>query len=91
MALVGRWLLPAALAGTALLSPLAFQLARAEAPQASALLASEAEGIIFERQQIMLQLDKDAELLGKIMAGLEPATKLAEVTQAVAPGGAGTR
>lgn len=44
----------------------------------------ESEGIIFERQQIMLQLDKDAEILGKIVAGAAPPSKLAETTRAIA-------
>lgn len=44
------------------------------------------EGVIFERQQIMLQLEKDAELLGLIVAGLAPREKLAETARAVAEG-----
>lgn len=46
----------------------------------------ESEGIIFERQQIMTQLGKDAETLGKIVAGQVPADKLAETTKAIAQG-----
>jgi len=48
------------------------------------LSKQEADGIIFERQNIMLQLEKDAELLGEMAAGLKPAEKLAEVTQSIA-------
>ena len=44
----------------------------------------EAEGIIFERQNIMLQIGKDAELLGEIAAGIKPPDKLAEVTKSIA-------
>lgn len=47
---------------------------------------AEAEGIIFERQQIMEQLGKDSDLLGKVVAGLEPAAKLPEATRAIADG-----
>jgi cytochrome c556 len=47
---------------------------------------SETEGIIFERQQVMTQLGKDSDLLGDIVAGLEPADKLAETTHAIAQG-----
>ena len=46
----------------------------------------EAEGIIFERQQIMLQLDRDAKTLGGIVAGTIPAAKLAETTRSIAQG-----
>ena len=44
----------------------------------------EADGIVFERQNIMLQIDKDAELLGEIAAGIQPPDKLAEVTKSIA-------
>jgi cytochrome c556 len=47
---------------------------------------SEAEGIIFERQLIMTQLDEDSELLGDIVAGLAPASKLAETASKIAKG-----
>ncbi|MCB2076270.1 MAG: cytochrome c [Novosphingobium sp.] len=46
--------------------------------------AEEKEGIIFERQQIMLELDADTKLLGAIVAGSEPASKLAETTRSIA-------
>lgn len=48
------------------------------------LSKEEAEGIIFERQQLMLALEKDSELLGEIAAGLKPADKLPEVTRSIA-------
>jgi cytochrome c556 len=51
-----------------------------------ALSHAETEGIIFERQQVMLQLNRDAELLGNIVAGLAPAEKLAATTAAIAQG-----
>ena len=42
--------------------------------------------VIFERQQTMSQLAKDAELLGQIVAGIAPADKLAEATAAITKG-----
>lgn len=53
---------------------------------AAAPSPEEQEGIIFERQQIMLQLERDSELLGKIVAGTAPKDKLAQATRAVAQG-----
>lgn len=50
----------------------------------TAISKEEADGIIFERQNLMMQLDKDAELLGEIAAGIKPADKLAEVTRSIA-------
>jgi cytochrome c556 len=47
---------------------------------------SQAEGIIFERQQIMEQLGKDSDTLGRIVAGQLPASGLAEVTKSIAQG-----
>ncbi len=52
----------------------------------AALDPAEAEGIIFERQQAMLQLDKDAERLGLIVAGLAPRAQLGPVARAIANG-----
>lgn len=51
----------------------------------------EANGIIFERQNLMLQLEKDAELLGEIAAGLKPADKLGEVTRSIAESAAASK
>lgn len=56
------------------------------ASTASELSPAEREGIIFERQQAMLQLDRDSDMLGKIVAGIAPADKLAATTRAVANG-----
>ena len=50
--------------------------------------ATEADAQIFERQQIMQQLDKDAEQLGLIVAGLEPRDQLGPTARAVARGAA---
>jgi cytochrome c556 len=47
---------------------------------------AEAQGIIFERQQTMLQLEKDSDLMGRIVAGLVPADKMAETARAIARG-----
>lgn len=44
----------------------------------------EAEGIIFERQQIMLQLEDDSEALGEMAAGLRPNDKIGEVARSIA-------
>jgi cytochrome c556 len=56
---------------------------RSEAAAAKVSKA-EADGIIFERQNIMLQLEKDTELLGEIVARLKPADQLPEVTRSIA-------
>lgn len=47
---------------------------------------AEREGIIFERQQVMTQLSRDSELLGKIVAGTEARDKLPQTTRAIAQG-----
>ena len=47
---------------------------------------AEAEGIIFERQQIMEKLGRDGDMLGKVVAGLEPAAKLPAITRDIADG-----
>lgn len=46
----------------------------------SKMSKDEIETLIYERQQIMIQLEKDAELLGEIAAGVAPASKLRETT-----------
>ena len=56
------------------------------AEPAATVSAAEAEGIIFERQQIMLQLEKDTDLLGDIAAGVAPASQLPATARAVANG-----
>jgi cytochrome c556 len=55
-------------------------------PAPKALDPAEAEGIIFERQQIMKQLDDDANTMGSIVAGEIPPTKMAETARSVAKG-----
>lgn len=52
----------------------------AAAVDASKMSKDEIETLIYERQQIMIQLEKDAELLGEIAAGIAPASKLRETT-----------
>lgn len=47
---------------------------------------AESEGIIFERQQVMEQMGKDADVLGKIVAGQLPADRLAATAKAIAQG-----
>ena len=42
--------------------------------------------MIFERQQIMDQLNRDGELLGQIAAGIAPKDKLAATTRSIANG-----
>lgn len=79
-------------AGAALMMQQASHAEVSAQPAASASVATpavsreEAEGIIFERQQIMLQLEKDTEGLGEIAAGLRPADKLAVTARAIADG-----
>jgi cytochrome c556 len=91
MRVQGGWLRKAPLIAAAGVLAASFQYASAEpsvggAGATGAPGKAEAEGIIFERQQIMLQLDKDAETLGMIASGAAPATKLAETTRAIAQG-----
>lgn len=50
------------------------------AVDASKLSKDEIASLVYERQQIMIQLEKDAELLGEIAAGIAPAAKLRETT-----------
>jgi cytochrome c556 len=50
----------------------------------TAITEEEAEGIIFERQNIMAQLSDDTELLGDIVAGIAPIEKLGPVTASIA-------
>ena len=50
----------------------------------SKLSKDEIETLIYERQQLMIQIDKDSELLGEIVAGIAPASKLKETTAALA-------
>ncbi len=52
----------------------------------AATVTQQTEGAIFERQFIMEQLDKDGEVLGNIVAGIEPPAKLAATTRAIAKG-----
>lgn len=91
MGVTEGWLRKTTLVTAITLAAASFQYASAEpsvasAPPAAPLSKTEADGIIFERQQAMLQLDKDAETLGMIASGAAPATKLAETTHAIAQG-----
>lgn len=54
------------------------------ADTSAAAPAKEGKGAVAERQFIMQQLDEDSELLGNILAGIEPIDKLAETTRAIA-------
>ena len=65
---------------------LAFAMPAGAALAAAADDPAEREGIIFERQQTMEQLGRDSEALGRVVAGLEPATRLPELTRAIADG-----
>lgn len=51
---------------------------------AKAITGEAAEGAIFERQQIMEQLARNSDALGKIVAGALPKDQLAQVTRAIA-------
>lgn len=66
-------------------------MAPARATAEGAISKQESDGIIFERQNIMLQLEKDAELLGEIAAGIKPADKLGEVTKSIAESAAASK
>lgn len=80
-----RGLRAAALAVAASAALFSWQASGAEDSKAQAA-KTEAEGIIFERQQIMDQLGKDADALGKIVAGQLPRERLAATTRAIAQG-----
>lgn len=56
----------------------------AAAPAAAKVGPAEAEGIIFERQQLMTKLDEETKLLGEIVAGIEPAEKLRTTARSIA-------
>ena len=85
-----RWKLPirhggwrrGALLLSAAAGVLAWQAGQAAEPAAH----PEAEGIIFERQQIMTRLGDDADKLGKVVAGQLPADQLAPAARALAQG-----
>ncbi|MFA7601578.1 MAG: cytochrome c [Novosphingobium sp.] len=51
---------------------------------AAPMSREEAEGIIFERQQLMLELDEDTKTLGMIAAGSAPVKDLGRTTRAIA-------
>ena len=53
-------------------------------PAAGASSQADADGIIFERQQAMLQLEKDADVMGSIVSGEVPPGKLAATARAIA-------
>lgn len=78
-----KWkVLPACVLLAAIATVIVPALGMAE-PAASAPSKEEADGIIFERQNLMLQISKDSELLGEIAAGIKPPDKLAEVTKSI--------
>jgi cytochrome c556 len=54
------------------------------APAPAAISKEDADGIIFERQQTMLSLEKNADMMGSIVAGEVPPDKLAETARAIA-------
>lgn len=92
MGVTEGWLRKVVLATAMATSAASFQFASAEPSVVSAaetvthIDKAEADGIIFERQQVMLQLNRDAETLGMIASGAAPATKLTETTRAIAQG-----
>lgn len=45
---------------------------------------AEREGIIFERQQLMTKIEEESELLGQVVAGIEPTEKMAPAARAIA-------
>lgn len=73
--------------GSALLSIISVTCIAAATPEPSPQLShTDREGLIFERQQTMDQLQRDGELLGNIVAGLAPRQRLREATRAIADG-----
>ncbi|MFM5929996.1 MAG: cytochrome c [Novosphingobium sp.] len=83
----------AALAGVAALAfgaATALSAGETESPAAPApvdvskLSKDEIETLVYERQQVMSQLEKDADLLGEIVAGIAPKEKLGETTASIA-------
>ncbi|MBC2663533.1 cytochrome c [Novosphingobium flavum] len=58
----------------------------ARASAADAPPSPMADAIIFERQEIMGQLRRDSDVLGDILAGVQPAERLPAVTAAIAQG-----
>jgi cytochrome c556 len=58
--------------------------AAAAAPAPAPTGKTEADGVIFERQQLMLQISADAKTLGMIVAGTAPSDKLAATTRSIA-------
>ncbi len=72
---------------SALLGMVSATCIAAATPEPSLELShAEREGLIFERQQTMSQLQRDGELLGNIVAGLAAREKLGEATRAIANG-----
>ena len=67
-------------------SSLLFVLGSGAYAAAQAVDPAEADGVIFDRQQIMKRLDKDADTLGRIVAGELPADNLAATAHAIAQG-----
>jgi cytochrome c556 len=63
-----------------------FAVQQAVHAQAAPANKADAEGIIFERQQIMLQLGKDSEVLGDIAAGTRKPDDMAKVAHSIAQG-----
>lgn len=83
----GKWIGLAALAGAMSCGLYAASAAYAEtAAPAAALSKDEADSLIYERQQAMIQLEKDADLIGSIVAGEVPPDKLAETARSLAAG-----
>ena len=56
----------------------------ASAPPAAKADPADAEGIIFERQQLMTKLEEESKTLGEVVAGTEPAEKMAPSARAIA-------
>lgn len=65
-------------------SPAAGAASTPASATAVASSAAETEGLIFERQQLMIQLDTDSKTLGMIASGAAPASRLAETTRSIA-------
>lgn len=83
MRIAQRQIFAMAVMGSVLIGPAGLSSAQTGQPPMNDV---DRDALIFERQQIMEKLGRDSELLGKIVAGIEPPAKLSEATRAIAVG-----
>lgn len=79
---------PISIALIALAASAGWQATRANStdapPAPKAVDEAEAEGIIFERQQLMLKIEEEAKTLGEVVAGTAAPDKMAPAARAIA-------